>query len=46
MMDVSGQLNAPKVSPVDFSPSLQILDQIDIELEHLSDADDQFVFWD
>lgn len=26
--------------------TVDILDQIDIELEHLGDAEDSFLFWD
>ncbi len=26
--------------------TIEIMDQIDLELEHLDDAADQFLFWD
>lgn len=36
----------PKVSSVESPAAVEILDQIDLELEHLDDTADEFLFWD
>jgi hypothetical protein len=47
MIQVSVRLvRPPKVSSVESPAAVEILDQIDLELEHLDDNADQFLFWD
>lgn len=36
----------PKVSSVESPAAVEILDQIDLELDHLDDTADEFLFWD